>query len=113
MKKQWVRILASSLVALFWSSAGWSQNYPHRPVRIIVGFEPGGGPDTTARTPANIVARLEGEVRKSLAVREVRERFQKVGLNPLGTTSAEFKSDLARSMKIFSAAARLAGIEPE
>ena len=66
-----------------------------------------------AKTPAGIVARLESEVRKALAVPEVRERFQKVGLNPLGTTSAEFKPLVAYSIKRFGEAARLAGIEPE
>jgi len=66
-----------------------------------------------AKTPADIVARLESEVRKALAVPEVRERFQKVGLNPLGTTSAEFKPLVAFSIKRFGEAARLAGIEPE
>src|SRR5450759_428349 len=66
-----------------------------------------------AKTPADIVARLESEVRKALAVPEVRERFQKVGLNPLGTTSAEFKPLVAFSIKRFGEAARRAGIEPE
>ena len=66
-----------------------------------------------AKTPADIVARLESEVRKALAVPEVRERFQKVGLNPLGTTSAEFKPLVAFSIRRFGEAARLAGIEPE
>ena len=66
-----------------------------------------------AKTPADIVARLESEVRKALAVPEVRERFQKVGLNPRGTTSAEFKPLVAFSIRRFGEAARLAGIEPE
>ena len=42
-------LLLSSLTAFVWSNTGWGQNYPNRPVRIIVGFETGGGPDTTAR----------------------------------------------------------------
>ena len=66
-----------------------------------------------AKTPADIVARLEGEIRKALAAPEVRERFAKVGLNPIGSTSAEFKLGLASSIRIFAEAARLAGIEPE
>ena len=40
--------IAASLTALILCSTGWSQTYPSRPVRIVVGFG-AGGPDTTAR----------------------------------------------------------------
>lgn len=42
-------VLSSTSMVFLWSNASWSQKYPNRPVRIIVGFETGGGPDTTAR----------------------------------------------------------------
>ncbi|MFN2644668.1 MAG: Bug family tripartite tricarboxylate transporter substrate binding protein [Burkholderiales bacterium] len=48
------------LAALFFSGVALSvaaQNYPAKPVTIVVGFEPGGGTDTTAR----IVAKTLGE----------------------------------------------------
>jgi hypothetical protein len=44
---------------------------------------------------------------------EVRERFLKLGLNPIGNSSAEFGPFVAHAIKRMSEAARLAGIEPE
>jgi tripartite-type tricarboxylate transporter receptor subunit TctC len=44
--------------ALCVSGAAFSQNYPTKPVRIIVGYAPGGGVDTTAR----MVGQALGEV---------------------------------------------------
>lgn len=42
------------LLALFlvFSSTGFSQDYPTRPVRVLVGYPPGGGMDTIARVLA-------------------------------------------------------------
>jgi tripartite-type tricarboxylate transporter receptor subunit TctC len=39
---------AAAIVALAFPASTWSQTYPARPVRIVVGFG-AGGPDTTAR----------------------------------------------------------------
>jgi tripartite-type tricarboxylate transporter receptor subunit TctC len=66
-----------------------------------------------AKTPPALVARLEGEVRKALAVPEVRERFVKLGLVPVGGSAVEFKVFLAAHIKRFGEAAKLAGLEPE
>jgi tripartite-type tricarboxylate transporter receptor subunit TctC len=41
--------LVLSLICLMNSSAH-AQNYPNKPIKIVVGFSPGGGPDIAART---------------------------------------------------------------
>jgi tripartite-type tricarboxylate transporter receptor subunit TctC len=60
-----------------------------------------------------VLARLEGEVRKALAAPEVRERFVKLGLTPVGSSSMEFRAFLADAIKRMREATRVAGIEPE
>ena len=66
-----------------------------------------------ARTPRAVLARLESEVRKAFAVPEVRDRILKLGLNPIGSSSAEFGPFVGNAIKRMSEAARIAGIEPE
>ena len=66
-----------------------------------------------ARTQPAVLARLERELRKALALGEMRERFVKLGLRPLGTPSAEFKPFVADAVKKFAEAVRLASIQPE
>src|SRR5258706_10349726 len=48
MRTAGLRLLAAVLAALPYASAH-SQSYPSRPVRMVVGFPPGGGPDAVAR----------------------------------------------------------------
>jgi tripartite-type tricarboxylate transporter receptor subunit TctC len=66
-----------------------------------------------ARLPAAVLARLEGEVRAALAVPAVRERIVKLGLQPVGSTSAEFGRFVANAVKQFADMVKLAGITPE
>lgn len=47
-------------LALAAASAAHSQNYPTKPVRIMVGYSPGGGVDTTARIVAAALGDLWG-----------------------------------------------------
>ena len=48
-EKMFVRILACSALAFCVAAPSWSQTYPTKPVRLIVGYAPGGSVDTTAR----------------------------------------------------------------
>jgi tripartite-type tricarboxylate transporter receptor subunit TctC len=65
------------------------------------------------KTPPAVLARIEAEVRKAFTLPEVRERFQKLGLNPIGGPSAEFKPFVANAIKRMAEAARIGGVEPE
>jgi tripartite-type tricarboxylate transporter receptor subunit TctC len=66
-----------------------------------------------AKTPVPVIARLESEIRKALALPEVKERFVNLGLYTVGSTSADFRPFVANSIKRLGEIARIAGIEPE
>src|SRR5918998_425290 len=52
--------LAGMLLVLLASGAAIGQNYPTKPVRIMVGYTPGGGVDTTARMVGQALNELWG-----------------------------------------------------
>jgi len=113
------QVKAGRLRALAYNNATRAAFLPEVPTTAEAGV-PGTFIDTSwnglfvpANTPPAIIARLEGEVRKALAVAEVRERFDKVGLNVIGGSSADFRPHIAASIKRFGEAVKLAGIEPE
>ncbi len=66
-----------------------------------------------AKIPRDVLTKLATEVRAAMANPAVRERFMKLGLNPVGDSPAEFAPFVATSIKRMSEAARIAGIEPE
>ena len=53
-------ILTVAAAALALAGAAHAQNYPTKPVRIMVGYTPGGGVDTTARMVGQALSELWG-----------------------------------------------------
>jgi tripartite-type tricarboxylate transporter receptor subunit TctC len=59
---KFIRRLVASLAALAFSSAAYAQSYPDHPVKLIVGFAPGGPTDVIARILAEkLSANLGGK----------------------------------------------------
>jgi tripartite-type tricarboxylate transporter receptor subunit TctC len=51
-RRQFLKFASVAITASGGSRISWSQTYPARPVRIVVGFPPGGGADVVARLMA-------------------------------------------------------------
>lgn len=49
------------LLALCFCTAAFAQNWPSRPIRVLVGFAPGGTSDLSARLPADLVSKELGQ----------------------------------------------------
>ncbi len=96
----------------------WSE-LPDVPVMAEAGIEgvvlDGGwyGLFAPARTPAVIVNRLHAEVQKALGVSDVRERYAKMMLDPVGNTPAEFRVELADQIRKYAELVKAAKIEPQ
>jgi tripartite-type tricarboxylate transporter receptor subunit TctC len=65
------------------------------------------------KTPPATLARIETEARKALALPEMKERFDKIGLYTVGNSSAEFRPFVANAVKRLGEIVKLAGIQPE
>ncbi|HSC96853.1 MAG TPA: tripartite tricarboxylate transporter substrate binding protein [Burkholderiales bacterium] len=112
-------IRSGKIRALAYDHARRADFLPDVPTLAEAGARPTGidgswhGLLAPAKTPPDRLARLEREVRAALAAPEVRGRFAKLGLIPVGSTAAEFRAFLAEAIRRFAEAARVAGIEPE
>src|SRR6266481_3790199 len=55
------RVLAVILLVFAWTAIAWAQAYPDRPLRLVVGFPPGGSGDFLARIIADELTREIGQ----------------------------------------------------
>jgi tripartite-type tricarboxylate transporter receptor subunit TctC len=66
-----------------------------------------------ARTPPQMIAKVQQEIAAVLAVPEVRERLNTMGIDPVGSTPAQFRDFLAADKERFAGMFRLTGLTPE
>jgi len=113
------QVKAGKLRALAVTGEQRSPAAPDVPTMAEAGGPPTGaevswhGVFAPARTPRVLATRIEDEIRKALGLPEVRERIVKLGLRPVGSTSAEFRPFFAESIRRFAEMVKLAGIQPE
>ena len=66
-----------------------------------------------SKTPADIVARLNSEIRKALQVPEVRAAFDKVGADPVGSSTAEATAFVDKEFRKWAGVIKSANIKPQ
>jgi tripartite-type tricarboxylate transporter receptor subunit TctC len=65
------------------------------------------------KTPADVVAKLSGAVVAAVKSPDVRGRFEQLGYDPIGNTSAEFAAQIRTDIEKFAKIIRAAGIKIE
>ena len=66
-----------------------------------------------ARTPANIVGRLQAETVEVLAQPDVRRKLADIGLDVIGNSPAEFAAAIKREIPKWAGVIRESGIKPD
>ena len=66
-----------------------------------------------AATPRDIVMKLHGEAVKALAAPEIRDHFERAGIEPIGSTPEQFAQQVRSDIAKFGKIAREAGIRAE
>jgi tripartite-type tricarboxylate transporter receptor subunit TctC len=56
-----MRAIVATIAALALSSAAFAQTYPSKPIRLVVGFAPGGAADTVARAIGDQLGKVLGQ----------------------------------------------------
>jgi tripartite-type tricarboxylate transporter receptor subunit TctC len=82
----------------------------------LSGFELDGGwfgMFAPANTPAEIVARLQQEIRGILEQRAMHDKLLQLGFGPVGDAPADFKRFVSEEIRKYHEMAKLAGVQPE
>ncbi len=66
-----------------------------------------------AGTPREVVDKLNGEVRRILAMPDVREKFAAQGVEPVGSTPEQFGAHIREQMAKWGKVVKDAGVKPE
>lgn len=90
-------------------------DYPTLAEQGLAGFNGSSwlGLAAPAGTPKEIVARLGAATAKALSAPDVRERFISQGVEPVGSTPAEYAAFIEAEIPRWGAAAKAAGIRPQ
>jgi tripartite-type tricarboxylate transporter receptor subunit TctC len=113
------QIRAGRVRALAYNATQRSPLLPNVPTMIesgVTGMELDSGwygVFAPAKTPATIVNRLHNEIRNALKAPAVRESLASIGMEPVGSTPADFRVFVQRSIKRYAELVKLAGIQPE
>jgi tripartite-type tricarboxylate transporter receptor subunit TctC len=112
------QVRAGKLRALAITSASRHPAWPGVPTMVEAGL-----PDfvvvfwngffVPVRTPAPIVQRLHGEIARVVALAEVRERLNGLGVDPSAMRGEEFAKIIAADIARWTAVAKAAGIKAE
>jgi tripartite-type tricarboxylate transporter receptor subunit TctC len=65
-----------------------------------------------ARTPAGVVARLNAESNRVLALPDVKERLNRAGIDPAGGTPEEFGAFIRAEFEKWGPVVKAAGVKP-
>jgi len=65
------------------------------------------------KTPAEIVAKVNGEVLRALQSMELKERLAKLGTEPMSMTPAESDAFIRREYEVLGKVMRDAGLTPQ
>ncbi|MBI3043864.1 MAG: tripartite tricarboxylate transporter substrate binding protein [Betaproteobacteria bacterium] len=71
------------------------------------------GPLAPAKTPAEIITRLNSELQKMLQKREVLDRLASSGVEPLGGTPQQYAAHIRSEMDRWAKVVKAAGIKPQ